>query len=171
MAVFHPHAPVHVPPTDILNAHGRCLHVAAGIAAGSIILTAEGSIPVEFLCPGDRIITRNTGMVRVAAIESRPFRGDFVKIQQGTLGDLRPDSDTILAADQQLLLRGKIAIRMTGQPTALFRVGNLPAGPGIVALDNATVTLVQLIFHSPQIVYADGLELLCLQAGQASLAA
>lgn len=171
MAGLPRQAPVCVPSLNIGNAASRRNQRVAGIVAGSIILTADGAIPVEFLCPGDRIVTRNTGMVRVAAIESCACRGGFVRIQQGTLADIRPDRDTTLAADQQLLLRGKLASRLTGQPTALLRAGDLPAGPGILPLPEITLTLVQLIFHSPQIVYADGLELLCLEAGQASLAA
>ena len=171
MAGRNPHASVDVPPMHIGLGQRTDSHAAIGIAAGSIVLSAEGAIPVEFLCPGDRIITRNAGMVRLAAIESRAVRGRFVQIQQGTLADIRPDTDTILAADQQLLLRGKLAQRLTGQPAAFCRAGDLPAGPGIIALKDTTLTLVQLIFHSPQIVYADGLELLCLEAGQASLAA
>ena len=35
----------------------------AGIVAGSIIFTAEGEIPVEYLSPGDKVVTRDSGMV------------------------------------------------------------------------------------------------------------
>ena len=171
MAGRNAHTSVDVPPAQIGQGPSKHSRAAVGIVAGSIILSAEGAIPVEFLCPGDRIITRNAGMVRIAAIDSRTVRGNFVQIQQGTLADIRPDTDTILGADQHLLLRGKLASLLTGESAGLLRAGDLPVGPGIIGLEDRTLTLVQLIFHSPQVVYADGLELLCLEAGQVSLAA
>ncbi|HHS94811.1 MAG TPA: hypothetical protein ENK63_05690, partial [Rhodobacterales bacterium] len=35
----------------------------AGFGAGTPILTTEGALPVEYLSPGDRIITRDRGAV------------------------------------------------------------------------------------------------------------
>jgi len=40
-----------------------------GLAPGTIIYTAEGTLPVEFLTPGDRVITR-AGMRVLQAIEA-----------------------------------------------------------------------------------------------------
>jgi len=44
-------------------------HHEAGLSAGTIILTAEGALPIEYLEPGDRIITR-AGMRVLRAIDT-----------------------------------------------------------------------------------------------------
>lgn len=34
-----------------------------GILSGTLVLTLDGEVPVQFLCPGDRIITRSGARV------------------------------------------------------------------------------------------------------------
>ena len=41
----------------------RAYTMHAGIVAGSIIFTSDGEIPVDYLSPGDKVVTRNAGMV------------------------------------------------------------------------------------------------------------
>ncbi len=48
---------------------------AAGLAPGTIIFTLEGALPVEYLSPGDRIITR-AGMRVLRALSAG--EGGFV---------------------------------------------------------------------------------------------
>ena len=43
------------------------LHTS-GFSAGTLIMTAEGELPVEFLNSGDRIVSRNRGLVRLHRI-------------------------------------------------------------------------------------------------------
>ncbi len=38
--------------------HGYATQPECGLASGTIIYTTEGALPVEFLIPGDRVITR-----------------------------------------------------------------------------------------------------------------
>ncbi|GAA3872850.1 Hint domain-containing protein [Celeribacter arenosi] len=40
-----------------------------GIARGTLIMTADGMLPVEFLCPGDRIVT-HSGMCVLEDIDT-----------------------------------------------------------------------------------------------------
>ena len=147
------------------------VHAQPGIVAGTCILTADGLLPVELLGTGDRVITRNTGLVRLIAVEFAQCRGDFVQIAAGALGNTRPETDTILAADQTVLLRGQGTGTGTGQPGRLIRAGDLPAVEGCSVLAGVEFTVVRLIFSSPQLVYADGLETLCQTALRSSLAA
>ncbi len=51
----------------------------AGLTAGTVVLTMDGAMPVEFLCSGDRIITR-AGMRVLRRIDTpapRAFRLEF----------------------------------------------------------------------------------------------
>jgi hypothetical protein len=147
------------------------VHTQTGIVAGTRVLTADGLLPVELLGRGDRVITRNTGLVRLIAVEFAQCGGDFVQIAAGSLGDTRPETDTILAADQTVLLRGNDTRTGTTPSGRLVRAADLAAGEGCSLLAGVEFTVVRLIFHSPQLVYADGLETLCQTALRSSLAA
>ena len=42
-----------------------------GIGLGTGVLTADGELPVEFLEPGDRVVTYDKGLVRLDRTEVR----------------------------------------------------------------------------------------------------
>ncbi|MDM7970924.1 MAG: Hint domain-containing protein [Paracoccaceae bacterium] len=142
-----------------------------GIVAGTRILTADGIVPVELLGPGDRIITRNTGLVALTGLVFRQYQGDFLQARAGAFGDTRPATDTVLAADQTVLLRGAAAHVLCGQPSVLIRSGDLTPLDGCTLLRGIEMTVVRMVFDAPQLVYADGLETLCLPSQDHCLAA
>lgn len=142
-----------------------------GLVAGSRVLTADGACPVELLGPGDRIITRNAGIARLVDMRFWQYRGDFLQIAAGALGTARPETDTILATDQTVLLRGDRAMALTGRDALLIRVADLPPLQDCAFLQGIEMTVVQLIFDRAQLVYADGLETLCTPARRSSIAA
>lgn len=145
------------------------------LVAGTIVLTADGAIPVEFLEQGDRIITRNTGLVCLSGIGFHRRAGDFISIAAGTLGRQMPQTDTVVACDQPILLRGPLAFAASGQSSCLMPAGDLPRAcpglPGLALFPGIDMAMVQLQFDSAQIVYADGLETLCAPLTAAVLAA
>lgn len=132
-----------------------------GIVAGTNVLTAAGLIRIEMLRPGDRIVTRNTGLVRLVGLSFCQYDGDFIAITARALGETRPETDTIVPAARTVLLRGSCAMAVTGQPAALVPAGTLSGLPGVTLHQDYEMTLVQLVFDTPQLVYADGLETLC----------
>ncbi len=133
--------------------------------AGTIVLTAEGAIPVELLGPGDRIITRNTGIMKIGGIAFFRRFGDFVTIAAGSLGPQMPQRDTVLAADHPILLRGRLAMDASGQTSCLVAAVDLaqalPEVTGLALLRGGEKKMVHLTLETNQIVYADGLETLC----------
>lgn len=144
-------------------AHSLAAHSPhPGLVAGSVVWTSDGAIAVEYLAPGDRVVTRNAGLVAVTALHIVQYGGDFIQIAAQSLGKNRPDTDTILPATQTVLVRGRIAQHITGQDTALVAAERLGRIPGVTRHDRIEMTLVQLVFDRPQLVYADGLETLCL---------
>lgn len=145
------------------------------LVAGTIVLTAEGAIPVELLGQGDRIITRNTGLVRLSGIAFHRRAGDLLTIAAGALGRQMPGTDTIVATEQPILLRGPLALAASGQSSCILPAGDLPRAcpglPGLALLTGIEMTMVQLQLETLQIVYADGLETLCAPMSDAMLAA
>lgn len=134
-------------------------HLIAGVMPGSLILTLEGEMPVEHLLPGDRIVTRDSGSAVLRAIRRREAVLRAVRVMAGSLGDTRPDRDVILPEDQQVLVRDWRAGALFGLRQAVVRAGALVDGEYILALGERPMTLFELEFDGPRILYVDGLEL------------
>lgn len=134
----------------------------AGFVSGTILLTQDGEMPVEFLSPGDRIITRDAGMVRLENIRHRRVLTRAISFAAGSLGHTRPESDLVLPAAQLLLIRDWRAKAMFGLKQAVTRADALLDDEFICDLGPQKMLLYQLQFSSPHIVYAGGLELSCM---------
>ncbi len=130
-----------------------------GFVTGTIVLTMDGEMPVEFLAPGDRVITRDCGMAHLQFITRSTRRIRVISIAAGSLGDTRPDQDLILPAAQQVLIRDWRAKAMFNARQALVRAEALIDGEFIRDLGEQDITLHQLRFAGSHIVYAGGLEL------------
>ena len=141
-----------MPPLRIEIAH-------VGLVSGTLLLTADGEIPVEYLSPGDKIITRNAGLVRLTAIQSYRTTDEAVKIAAGSLGDTKPTHHIIIPAAQLVLVRDWRARAMRGAAQAVMPAGCLIDDEFITSLGPREMTLVRLGFEAPHVVYADGLEL------------
>ena len=135
-----------------------------GFPCGSTILTLDGAMPVEFLSPGDRIITRDRGMAILRDLESLDVTCDTVAVMAGTLGADRPDTDVILPADQAVLLRDWRAKALFGRDQALAPVRRLVDGEFIRHAGKRPMRLIRLGFDAPHILYVDGMELACAPA-------
>ncbi|MFX0544698.1 Hint domain-containing protein [Roseovarius sp. S1116L3] len=131
----------------------------AGVLSGSIILTLDGEIPVEHLVPGDRIITRDSGAAVLVAAHRHIMRVRAVRILAGSLGDTRPDRDVVLPEGQQVLVRDWRAKALFGLRQVAAPAHALIDGEFITSEGVATMTLHELRFETPHVIYADGLEL------------
>ena len=139
------------------------VHLAArtkGIAAGTVVATADGYLPVDFLSPGDRVVTRH-GMRVIRAIQVQRFTGPAVRIGASALGHDRPEQDLTLPCDTLVLLRDWRAQAIYGQDQALVPVERLVDGEFVVPENVIGLRLYELLFDAPQIVYAEGVELFC----------
>lgn len=135
-------------------------HSQTGMLAGTSILTLDGALPIEHLALGDRIITRDSGVAVLKAIRARKAKTRMIRIKAGTLGNSRPDGDMVLPADQKVLLRDWRAKAIYGQKNAVVPISKLIDGEFIAEhATSATVTLFELEFDAPHVIYADGLEL------------
>ncbi|MHC0053132.1 Hint domain-containing protein [Actibacterium sp. D379-3] len=129
-----------------------------GLAEGTTILTLDGALPVEFLSPGDRIVTRN-GARSLRRLTAHRLTGAPYRISPGALGHDNPDREMFLAPGQKLLIRDWRAQALYGAKQALVPVARLADGTYIArAAGKVGLRLYALEFDGDEIFYADGME-------------
>tara|TARA_R110000787_G_scaffold271544_1_gene378789 strand:+ start:1797 stop:2318 length:522 start_codon:yes stop_codon:yes gene_type:complete len=129
-----------------------------GLLQGTMILTLEGEMPVEFVSVGDKVITRDSGIARVEHIQRTKRMVHTISLAAGSLGHTRPERDAILAGDQMCLIRDWRAQAMFSSDRALVAARTLVDGEFIRDLGMQEQTLIQIFCDSPHILYAEGLE-------------
>ncbi|MFN3937874.1 MAG: Hint domain-containing protein [Gemmobacter sp.] len=140
------------------------LATTGGLPAGLRVTTLAGMIPVEFLEPGDRVVTRSGARTlrRVEVTVARDL--PVVRVAPDTLGSGRPDAEIVLPADQPIVLSDWRAKVLYGTPRALVAAGRLADGEFIRADRVAELRIYRLVFDQPQVIYAEGLELVAAPA-------
>jgi Hint domain len=136
---------------------------AAGLAAGTVVMTADGALLVDFLEPGDQIITRS-GMRVLREIHCNRYSGPAIRIREGALCHGRPDQALVLPAHAPVLVRDWRATALCGRKSAVMEVDRLVDGEFIVPTEAISMRLFDLRFDHPEIVYAEGLEIACAAA-------
>jgi hypothetical protein len=142
-----------------------------GILAGSHVRTLDGVLPVDFLAPGDRVVTRS-GARRLASVSVLRRRAlDLVCIRAATLGHDRPERDLWLAPDQRVLVRDWRARALYGAEVAAIPASRLADGEFILARTRKAVRLFTLRFDEDEVIWAEGVELACAAAEVAATVA
>lgn len=131
-----------------------------GIASGTVLATLDGYLPVDFLEPGDRVVTRE-GMRILRAVRVHRYSGRAVIITASALGHDRPEHDLTLPADTRVMLRDWRAGALYGSDQAIVPVSRLVDGEYIAETTVRSMRLYELTFDTPQVVYAEGVELCC----------
>ena len=132
-----------------------------GMLAGTSVLTLDGEMPVEYLQPGDRILTR-AGARRLRQVEvSVVQNARVIHIGHATLGVDRPTDDVTVSAGQQVLIRDWRAKAMFGTAQAMIPAQRLADGEYIRAETVAEARFFTLSFDEDTVIYAGGLELAC----------
>lgn len=140
------------------------IFVDAGMLLGTPVLTLDGEMPVEFISPGDRIITRN-GMRRVTSIEvTRVENARVICIARDSFGVGRPVEETVVSPAQQILVRDWRAKALYGKAEALIPAARICDGEYVRADILTEARFVTLRFDSAEVIYAGGLELACIPA-------
>lgn len=142
-------------PPDPLSV---CAPPTEGFPSGTLLMTGDGAIPVEFLSPGDRIVTRDAGMMRLLDMQSGIATLPAVAVAPGALGQIERRAPVILPATQKVLLRDWRARALAGRDAALIALAALVDGEFIRALGPRRMVLHHLRFAERHIVYADGIE-------------
>lgn len=124
----------------------------SGLGLGTGVLTAEGELPVEFLEPGDRIVTFDRGLVRLSRVDARDVSArDVVRIRPAVLDPEGAGRDFLVSRRQQVLVRDWRARILWHKPVALVEAGEMIDGAHIAPLGGERlVRLFQLIFDDRQ---------------------
>ena len=141
--------------------------VDSGLIAGTKLLTLDGEIPVEILSIGDKLVTRDCGVSTVVHIQRTTRKVHTIAFAAGSLGHTRPDCDTLLAADQMVLIRDWRARAMFSSERALVSARALVDGEFIIDQGEQEQMLIQIFCDGPHIIYAGGLELGTADANRA----
>lgn len=131
-----------------------------GMAAGTRIRTLDGVLPVEFLQPGDRIVTRS-GARRLVAVSVRQSRAlDVVRVKASTLGHDRPEADLLVGPGQPIVVRDWRARALYGAEVAAVPCSRLADGEFVVH-ETRALRLYTLRFAEDEVIWAEGVELTC----------
>ncbi|MEM7733499.1 MAG: Hint domain-containing protein [Pseudomonadota bacterium] len=129
-----------------------------GLLAQSNIMTAAGERCIDTLAPGDRIVTRDQGMVVLDDLRAREVDVPLVKIAARSLGHNRPEDDTVLPAGQRILVRDWRAQALFGSKVVLVPAERLVDGEFVTLQPKTVITVYDLLFDDPHILYVDGME-------------
>jgi len=145
-----PHAPAEAPAPGV-----------HALPAGTLIYTRDGALPVQHLCPGDGVISRDAGMVPLEGLRAGERRVAMVRVAAHAFGRGRPERDCLLPADLPLLLRDWRALSLSGRPRALLPAGRLVDGEGVQEAGLLRLRLFEPVLAAPHVIFAEGLEVAC----------
>ncbi len=126
---------------------------------GTRITTATGEQkPIQDLCPGDRVLTRDSGVQEIRWIGQSTVRavGDFapVVITAGTLHNL---GDLTVSQDHRLFIYQRKDQVGAGQAEVMIRARHLVNGSSVYVQNGGFIDYFQLLFDDHQIIFAEGI--------------
>lgn len=126
--------------------------------AGTMILTPAGERPVEALCPGDLVVTKDDGPQPVRWIGRRtvPAQGRLapIEIREGTFG---PHRRLLVSPQHRVLVRDGLAELLFGDAEVLVAAKDLVNGRSVRIREGGIVDYVHILFDRHQLVSSAGL--------------
>ena len=146
---------------------------------GTLIYTDRGSLPVEALRPGDRVLTMDHGYQPVRWTGHRNVTAEEllrapqlrpILISRDTFGPGLPERDLRVSPQHRLLLSGARAELVSGETEVLAPAVHLLGLPGVVQdAAAAGVRYIHILFDQHEIVRSDGLWTESFQPARAML--
>jgi len=138
--------------------------IAGCLTVGSGVLTPKGTVFAEDLRLGDKVLTKDFGYRRLTHVAmftaSLSFMGDdpMIQISKDCLRDNTPSRTSYFLARQLVALRHAMFDPLFGAKEVLARAGDLTHLAGVdIVRDVPDVTLIELGFQDPQLVFTDGM--------------
>jgi len=151
---------------------------------GTLIQTDAGLRPIESLKPGDLVMTRDNGLKPIqwlgmtrldperlaAEPKLRPVRIPAGVLGKDANGAALPTRDLLVSPQHRVLVRSKIAQRMTGSVEVLVPAIRLTDLPGVEQVGSSApservVEYYHMLFDQHEIVYSEGAETESLYTG------
>lgn len=137
---------------------------AVCFAEGTLITTPDGPRPVEYLQPGDLVVTLDDGIVPIRWVRSdtQPLEDTSpdakpVLISANALGKGRPSTDMVVSPQHRLFVGGKGQLEALFTEEAFAPAKSLTALPGVRHMNGKkNVTWVHFVCDAHQIVLANG---------------
>jgi hypothetical protein len=126
--------------------------------AGTLILTADGELPVEALQPGDLVMTQDDGPQPLRWLGTRTVAAHDkfapIMIRAGTFGK---HSDVMVSPLHRVLVRDSLAELLFGEAEVLVAAKDLVNDNSVTRRVGGEVTYVHLMFDRHQVVFTEGL--------------
>ncbi len=148
---------------DLLQIHSGAIPVVhqrerpTGFLEGTLIRTAEGDQPVEYLLAGDRIVTRDNGICELRGTSTLVACDiDVVTFHPANEAEEGAEPLLVAPAMQQVAVDDWRAQVVFEQPSLATPAGSLIDGVHIKRETRKLVRLFRLHFDSPQLVLSNG---------------
>ncbi|MDO5643123.1 MAG: Hint domain-containing protein [Paracoccus sp. (in: a-proteobacteria)] len=146
---------------------------------GTLIETDRGPVAVEYLGPGDLVLTRDNGLQPIRWIGSSRLSASMltdnlrpIRIAAGALAQDIPSADLLVSPQHRCLVRSRIAQKMFGTDEVLVAAKQLCQIDGIdIAHDLTEVEYFHFLFDQHEIVFSNGAETESLYTGPEALKA
>lgn len=126
-------------------------------AAGTLIETENGPVEVQFLRPGDRVVTRDAGLQELTWTGARRVDavGELapVVITKGTLGN---DRDLVVSPQHRMVIEGWQAQLWFGETEVFVKAKDLVNDDTVYIRKGGTVSYHHILFDAHQVVFAEG---------------
>ena len=145
---------------DPSAARARMAEVACvSFTRGTHITMASGrQCPIEDLCIGDKVLSRDDGPQAVRWIGQTTMRavGDFapILISKGTLNN---ENNLIVSPNHRLFIYQRVDEIGAGRSEVLVKAKHLVNGDSVTRLEGGFVDYFQLLFDDHQIIFAEGI--------------
>lgn len=146
---------------------------------GTLLATEHGPTPVEDLFPGDKVMTKDSGLQPVLWMGLRQVSGARlfidpalrpVRIRAGALGVDEPQPDLVVSPEHRVLLSGPKAEMLFNTPEVLVRAADLVDDRRILVDHAATsVVYIHLLLPRHEVIWANGVETESFHPGAADL--
>ena len=127
-------------------------------AAGTLIRTAGGDVPIELLAKGDLIETRDDGPQPIRWIGRRTVsaRGSFapIVIEPGTFGR---HERLVLSPQHRVMLTHHMAELLFGEDEVLVAAKDLVNGVSVHVRESEEVVYFHMLFDRHQMIWSEGL--------------
>jgi hypothetical protein len=148
-------------------------------AAGTLIKTQRGEVPVEKLTAGDLVLTLDHGYAPISWVGSRQLHAiDLarnpnlrpIRIQSGALGENQPEQDLVVSPQHRVLVRSAVAERMFGSREVLVAAKHLVGILGVqVENEIKEVSYWHFMFKTHELVFSGGAVTESMYAGPQAL--